>query len=78
VPLCGYDETFCVLKSAVEGAKLGNADRLAASKRRDVQARARERLATGSTFNAGINEESARAHEYGRRSVNRAAKLCDR
>ena len=70
VPLRVYDETIRVLKSAVDRAKLGNADRLAAIERLDVQARALERLATGPQFTAHIDEEWARSHEYGGQSKN--------
>jgi hypothetical protein len=74
VPLRVYDETIRVLKSAVDRAKLGNADRLAAIERLDVQARALERLATGAQFNAHISAECARSHEYGGLPVKRMAK----
>jgi uncharacterized protein len=69
VPLRVYDETIRVLKSAVDRAKLGNADRLAAIERLDVQARALERLATGPQFTAHVDGEWARSHEYGGRAV---------
>ena len=45
VPLRVYDETIRVMKTAVQRAKLGNDDRLAAIQRLDSQARACERIA---------------------------------
>ena len=71
VPLDVYDETIRVLKSAVERAKLGNADRLHAIRRLDAEARTLERTASGpdvDTFAAG---ERARSLVYGGRSVQR-------
>ena len=47
VPLSVYDETIRVLKSAVEKAKLGRDEELAALKRLDDQARRLERRARG-------------------------------
>jgi hypothetical protein len=69
VPLKVYDETIRVLKSAVDNAKLGNADRLAAIQRLDSQARALERIATGPSFDEFIETERARSDEYGGRTV---------
>jgi uncharacterized protein len=74
VALRVYDETIRVLKSAVDRAKLGNADRLAAIERLDVQARALERLATGPQFNAHLDREWGRSREYGGRTVKQMAK----
>jgi hypothetical protein len=51
VPLHVYDETIRVLKGAMQRAKLGNSDRLAAIRRLDTQARALENLATGPDLN---------------------------
>ena len=47
VPLRVYDETIRVLKSAVQKAKLGREEELAALKRLDDQARKLERYASG-------------------------------
>jgi len=69
VPLRVYDETIRVLRSALDRAKLGQADRLAAVQRLDSQARALERVATGADFDTYLNAERARAHEYGGRTV---------
>jgi hypothetical protein len=68
VPLKVYDRTIDVLKSAVAKAKLGREEELAAIARLDAQARALERQAAA-TFDSLLQEERARSHEYGGRSV---------
>ncbi|HET6410590.1 MAG TPA: DUF763 domain-containing protein [Anaeromyxobacter sp.] len=52
VPLRVYDETLRVLRSAVARARLGEADRLAALRRLDAEARRLETAAEGKTFEA--------------------------
>jgi hypothetical protein len=69
VPINVYDQTIAVLKVAVNQAKLGNDERLAALQRLDTQARQLERTATGPSLPAHIAEEFARSHDYGGRSV---------
>jgi hypothetical protein len=69
VPLKVYDETIRVLKNAVENAKLGNDERLAAIKRLDQQARKLEGLVGGPTFEQFVATERAQSHEYGGRTV---------
>jgi len=69
VPLKVYDETIRVLKTAVDHAKLGNADRLAAIKQLDSQARVLERVATGPTFDEFVTSERAKSDEYDGRTV---------
>jgi uncharacterized protein len=69
VPLKVYDETIRVLKSAVDAAKLGNDDRLAAIHRLDLQARALERVAKGPSFDEFIATERKHSDEYGGRTV---------
>jgi uncharacterized protein len=69
VPLKVYDETIRVLKRAVDTAKLGNDDRLAAIQRLDSQARALERVANGPSFNEFVAHERGLAAEYGGRTV---------
>jgi hypothetical protein len=69
VPLKVYDETVRVLKSAVQKAKLGRDEELAAVGRLDKESRRLERLANGPSVEALIAEERARSHEYGGRSV---------
>src|SRR5437868_8189263 len=69
VPLKVYDETIRVLKSAVQGAKLGRDEELGALKRLDDQSRALERLAGGPSVQEVIAQERGRSHLYGGRSV---------
>jgi uncharacterized protein len=69
VPLRVYDETIRVLKSAVQKAKLGRDEELGALQRLDEQARRLERHATGPSVPELIEQERARSHEYGGRSV---------
>jgi hypothetical protein len=69
VPLKVYDKTIGVLKSAVETARLGNDDKLAALRRLDEQARRLERYATGPSLEAHLAEEGARSHAYGGMSI---------
>jgi hypothetical protein len=70
VPLRVYDETIRVLKSAVAQATLGNAEKLAALRRLDSEARLLERAAP--SFEAFISQERGRSDAYGGRSVARA------
>jgi hypothetical protein len=69
VPLTVYDRTIDVLKTAVQKAKLGQSEELAAIKRLDEQARRLERHASGPSVETLFAEERARSHEYGGRSV---------
>jgi hypothetical protein len=69
VPIKVYDQTIAVLKAAVNQAKLGNDERLAALKRLDAQARQLERVATGPSLPAHIADEFEHSHDYGGRSV---------
>ena len=69
MPLKVYDRTIDVLKTAVQKAKLGQSEELAAIKRLDEQARRLERHASGPSVEALFAEERARSHEYGGRSV---------
>ena len=69
VPTKVYDETIKVLKSAVQKAKLGNSETLAALKRLDEQARQLERTADGPSFDDFIAEERANSSLLGGRSV---------
>jgi uncharacterized protein len=63
VPLTVYDETIRVLKRAVEQAKLGNDERLAAIRRLDEQARLLEGCVTGPSFDDFISNQRALASE---------------
>jgi hypothetical protein len=69
VPTKVYDETIGVLKSAVQKAKLGRDEELAALQRLDEQARKLERYATGPSLSAFIAQEREASHLYGGRSV---------
>lgn len=69
VPLAVYDRTIALLKSAVEGARLGNDERLDAIRRLDEQARRLERVAGGPSLPDFIAEERRRSADYGGRTV---------
>ncbi|HEV2621944.1 MAG TPA: DUF763 domain-containing protein [Frateuria sp.] len=69
VPTRVYDHTIGVLKSAVESARLGREEQLAALKRLDDQARRLEQYATGPSVEQYIVQERQHSHEYGGRSV---------
>ena len=69
VPLKVYDETIRVMKTAVQKAKLGEDDRLAALKRLDDEARQVESRAAGRPFAEVIAEENRLSHGFGGRSV---------
>ena len=69
VPLKVYDETIAVMKAAVEKAKLGQDDKLAALKRLDDEARRVERRAAGPSVPEVIADERRLSHAYGGRSV---------
>jgi uncharacterized protein len=69
VPLRVYDQTIRVLKSAVQSAKLGREEELAALKRLDDQARLVERHTSSPPLDALIAEERNLSHSYGGRSV---------
>ena len=69
VPLSVYDATVRVLKNAVERAKLGNDERLAAIRCLDGQARLLDGHVNGPTFELFLAEERAHAGSYGGRTV---------
>jgi uncharacterized protein len=69
VPLKVYDETISVMRAAVQKAKLGQDDKLAALKRLDDEARRVERRAAGPTVPEVIAEERRLSHAFGGRSV---------
>jgi hypothetical protein len=69
VPIKVYDETIRVLKHAVQKAKLGGDEELAAIRRLDEQARQLERTATGPSFDSFVTGERAASPSYGGRSV---------
>ncbi|WP_018185356.1 DUF763 domain-containing protein [Kaistia granuli] len=69
VPLRVYDHTIRVMTSAVQKAKLGREEELAALKRLDQQARRLEQVATGPSVEAMIADERERSASYAGRSV---------
>ena len=69
VPIKVYDETIRVLKSAVQKAKLGNSEMLAALKRLDDEARRLESSAEGTSLELHIARERAASPSFGGRSV---------
>jgi hypothetical protein len=70
VPLTVYDETLKVLREAVDRAKLGNDDKLAALKRLDEASRRLERdAAAGYRFDDHVADERARSTSWGGRTV---------
>jgi hypothetical protein len=69
VPVKVYDETICVLRSAVDRAKLGQDDTLFALRKLDAESRRLERVVNGPAFDDFISDEFLRSHEYGGRSV---------
>jgi hypothetical protein len=69
VPLKVYDRTIDVLKTAVQKARLGQSEELAAFKRLDEQARRLEQRARGPSVEALFAEERVRSYDYGGRSV---------
>jgi hypothetical protein len=69
VPLKVYDETIAIMKAAVEKAKIGQDDKLAALKRLDDEARRVERCAGGQPVEDVIAEERRLSHAFGGRSV---------
>jgi hypothetical protein len=74
VPLRVYDETICVLKSAVQNARLGREEELGALQRLDQQARRVESWAKGPNFEDVIAEEYRQLASYGGRAVFDGAK----
>lgn len=69
VPLAVYDRTIGVMRAAVDRAKLGQEERLAAIRRLDREARRLERAATGPDLGSFVAEERRHSHRYGGRSV---------
>jgi hypothetical protein len=69
VPIKVFDETIGLLKRAVQRAKLGATESLAAIARLDIQARALERHATGPSFESFVAAEKTRSRDFGGRTV---------
>jgi hypothetical protein len=64
-----FDETIRLLKRAVDRAKLGSTEALAAIRRLDVQARMLESTASGPTFESFIADERTMSVSLGGRMV---------
>jgi uncharacterized protein len=69
VPIKVFDETIRVLKRAVDQAKLGSSESLAAIRRLDAQARALESSAKGPSFETHTAAERAQSASFGGRCV---------
>ena len=69
MPLRVYDQTIAVMRRAVDAAKLGNDERLAAIERLDAEARRVEATAETPGFAEYVADNRARSHEYGGRTV---------
>jgi hypothetical protein len=69
VPLKVYDETICVLKGAVQSAKLGREERMDALRRLDDQSRRLEGAAQGPSLESFIAQERAASPDLDGRSV---------
>jgi uncharacterized protein len=69
VPLRVFDETIRLLKRAVDRAKLGSSEALAAIQRLDAQARMLESKASGPTFEAYTANERAKSASFGGKTV---------
>ncbi|HEY2747818.1 MAG TPA: DUF763 domain-containing protein, partial [Polyangia bacterium] len=69
VPLRVYDRTLAVMRRAVDAARFGNDERLAAIGRLDAEARRMEATAAAPTFAEYVDDNRARSDEYGGRSV---------
>jgi hypothetical protein len=69
VPLAVYDQTVRVLKDAVQKAKLGNDERLAALRRLDREARRLEAPASDELLKITVEHEWSQKKTYGGRTV---------
>lgn len=69
VPIKVFDETIRLLKRAVDNAKLGSTEALAAIRRLDVQARLLDSKPGGPTFEAFVANERAKSAGLGGRTV---------
>jgi hypothetical protein len=69
VPLHVYDQTLAVLRRAVDRARLGEDDRLAAIRRLDEEVRRLEAAARGPSFETFAHAEREASRAYGGRSV---------
>ena len=73
VPLRVYDETLGVLRRAVDRARLGEDDRLAAVRRLDAESRRLEAAARGPAFDEVMRHEREASAAYGGQTVDSPA-----
>jgi hypothetical protein len=73
VPLRVYDQTLQVMRAAVNQAKLGQDEKLAAIRRLDEEARRLEQTASGPTWDEFQSTERDRSFTYGGRTVDGTA-----
>jgi hypothetical protein len=69
VPLRVYDQTIHVLRQAVDGAKLGNDERLSAIRELDRQARLLERVVSEPSFDSYIERERGASRAFDGKTV---------
>jgi hypothetical protein len=69
VPIKVFDETIRLLKRAVDHAKLGSTEALAAIRRLDAQARMVDSQTSGPTFEAFVASERAKSGSFGGRMM---------
>jgi hypothetical protein len=69
VPITVFDETIRLLKRAVDRAKLGSTEALAAIQRLDAQAQMLEFRVSGPAFKDFIAAERAKSPSFGGRTV---------
>jgi hypothetical protein len=69
VPLRVYDQTIHVLRQAVDGAKLGNDERLSAIRELDRQARLLESVVAEPSFDAYVERERLASRAFGGKTV---------
>ena len=69
IPLKVYDRTLAVMRAAVEQARLGNDERLAALRRLDAESRRLERAFTAADFTELIDDEWRASPDYGGKTV---------
>jgi uncharacterized protein len=77
VPLHVYDQTLQVMRAAVDQAKLGRDEKLAAIRRLDEEARRLEQTASGPTWDEFESTERDRSSTYGGRTVEGPASPAD-
>jgi uncharacterized protein len=78
VPLAVYDETLRVMRDAVERAKIGIDDRLAALRKLSEASRRLESAFSGPPFDEIVTRERRRSHAYGGMTVFGPARQIDR